>query len=139
MWRVWVRRRGCIGSWWRKPEGKRPLERPWHEDMKSVIPDFFCEVYEICALLGCYAARGEFSDSIDKSEFMANIRLLPHHHVFSRKTGSNLEVPVKGTVLKREDVDQIYLDQNVAHWRAAAYTVMNSLAKLATKKFILKH
>jgi len=27
MWRVWVRRGWCIGSWWGKPQGKRPLGR----------------------------------------------------------------------------------------------------------------
>ena len=30
MWRIWVRRGGCIGSGWGKPEGRRPLGRPRH-------------------------------------------------------------------------------------------------------------
>ena len=25
MWRVWVRRGRCIGFWWGKPKGRRPL------------------------------------------------------------------------------------------------------------------
>jgi len=28
MWRIWVRRGGCIGSWWGNRRGKRPLRRP---------------------------------------------------------------------------------------------------------------
>ena len=26
---VWGRREACTGFWWGKPEGKRPLRRPW--------------------------------------------------------------------------------------------------------------
>ena len=37
MWRVWVRRGECIGCWWGKPEGKRPLGRPkrrWEDNIR---------------------------------------------------------------------------------------------------------
>jgi len=37
MWRVWGRGEGCIGFWWGKPEGKRPLGRPrrrWEDNIK---------------------------------------------------------------------------------------------------------
>ena len=38
MWRVWVRRGGCIGSWWGKPEERRPLGRPrrrWVDNIRT--------------------------------------------------------------------------------------------------------
>jgi hypothetical protein len=39
MWRVWVRRGGCIGSWWGKPEGKRPMGRPRLRWVDNIRPD----------------------------------------------------------------------------------------------------
>ena len=45
MWRVWVRRGGCIVSWWGKPEGKRPLGRPrrrWEDNIKIDIHEVGC-------------------------------------------------------------------------------------------------
>jgi len=38
MWRVRVRRGGCIVSWWGKPEGMRPLRkhrRRWVDNIKD--------------------------------------------------------------------------------------------------------
>ena len=41
MWRVWVRRGGCIGSWW----GKRPLRRPrprWVDNIRMDLQEVGC-------------------------------------------------------------------------------------------------
>ena len=35
MWRVWVRRKGCIGSWW----GKGPLGRPRRKRVDNIRTD----------------------------------------------------------------------------------------------------
>jgi len=68
MWRVWVRRRGCIGSWWGnrreedhvarmgeekgvyrvlvgKPEGRRSLGRPrrrWVDNIRTDLQEVGC-------------------------------------------------------------------------------------------------
>ena len=45
MWRVWVRRERCIGSWWWKPEGKRPLGRPrrrWVDNIRMDLQEVGC-------------------------------------------------------------------------------------------------
>jgi len=34
-----LRRRGCIGSWWRKPEGRRPMGRPRHRWVDKIRMD----------------------------------------------------------------------------------------------------
>jgi len=42
---VWVRRGGCIGSWWGKPEGKRPLGRPrrrWVDNIRMDLQEVGC-------------------------------------------------------------------------------------------------
>jgi len=39
MWRVWVRRGQCIGSWWGTPEGKRPLGRSRRRWMNYIRMD----------------------------------------------------------------------------------------------------
>ena len=40
MWRVWVRREGCIGSWWGNRKGKRPLGRPRRKYVDNIRMDF---------------------------------------------------------------------------------------------------
>jgi hypothetical protein len=45
MGRVWVRGGGCIGSWWGKPEGKRPLGRPgrrWVDNIRMDLQEVGC-------------------------------------------------------------------------------------------------
>ena len=45
MWRVWVRRGGCIGSWWGKQERKRPLGRPrrrWVDNIRMDLQEVGC-------------------------------------------------------------------------------------------------
>jgi len=42
MWRRWVKRGGCIGSWWRKPEWKRLLGRPrrrWIDNIRMDLQE----------------------------------------------------------------------------------------------------
>ena len=37
--------RGCIGSWWEKPEGKRPLGRPrrrWVDNIRMDLQEVGC-------------------------------------------------------------------------------------------------
>jgi hypothetical protein len=41
MWRVCVRRGGRIGSFWGKPEGKRPLGRPRRRWVDIIRMDLF--------------------------------------------------------------------------------------------------
>jgi len=47
MWRVWVRRGECIGSWWgNRREGDRPLERPrrrWVDNIRMDLQEVGCE------------------------------------------------------------------------------------------------
>jgi len=45
MWRVWVRRGGCIGSWWGNRR-ERPLGRPrhrWEENIRIDLQEVGCE------------------------------------------------------------------------------------------------
>ena len=45
MWRVLVRRGGRIGSWWGKPEGRRPLGRPrrrWMDNIRVDLQEVGC-------------------------------------------------------------------------------------------------
>ena len=45
MWRVWVRRGGCIGSCWGKPEGRKPLARPrrrWVDNIRMDLQEVGC-------------------------------------------------------------------------------------------------
>ena len=45
MWRVWVRRGACIGSWWGKQEGKSPLGRPrrrWVDNIRMDLQEVGC-------------------------------------------------------------------------------------------------
>jgi hypothetical protein len=45
MWRVWVRRGGCIGSWWGKPERKKPMGRPrlrWVDNIRMGLQEVGC-------------------------------------------------------------------------------------------------
>ena len=45
MWRVRARRGGCIGSWWGKPEGKRPLGGPrrrWVDNIRMDLQKVGC-------------------------------------------------------------------------------------------------
>ena len=37
--RVWVRRGGCIGSCWGKPEGRRPMGKPRHRLVDNITMD----------------------------------------------------------------------------------------------------
>jgi len=39
MWRVWVRRRECIGSCWGNSEGRRPLGRPRRRCVDNITMD----------------------------------------------------------------------------------------------------
>jgi len=44
MWRIWVRRGECIGSWWGN-EGKRPLGRPrrrWVDNIRMDLREVGC-------------------------------------------------------------------------------------------------
>ena len=45
MWRVLVRRGECVGSWWGKPEGRRPLGRPrrrWVDNIRMDLQEVGC-------------------------------------------------------------------------------------------------
>ena len=45
MWHVWVRRVGCIGSWWGNRKGKRQLGRPrrgWVDNIKMDLQEVRC-------------------------------------------------------------------------------------------------
>ena len=45
MWRVWVRRGGCIGSFWWKPEGRRLLgrtRRRWVDNIRMDLQEVGC-------------------------------------------------------------------------------------------------
>ena len=45
MWRVWVSRGGCKGSWWGKPEGKRPMGKPrlrWVDNIRMDLQEVGC-------------------------------------------------------------------------------------------------
>ena len=45
MWRVWVRRGGCIGSCWGKQEGRKPLARPrrrWVDNIRMDLQEVGC-------------------------------------------------------------------------------------------------
>jgi len=53
MWRVWVMRGWRIGSWWGKPEGKRPLgrrRRRWVNNIRMDLWEVGCGYMDLIGL-----------------------------------------------------------------------------------------
>ena len=42
MWRVWVRREGCIGYWWGNRRGKRRPRRRWVDNIRMDLQEVGC-------------------------------------------------------------------------------------------------
>ena len=63
MWRVWVRREQCVGSWW----GKRPMGRPrrrWVDNIRMDLQEVGCGYIDACE------CGNEPSGSVKCGEFL---------------------------------------------------------------------